>query len=237
MLTSVAVVAQAVWSMARSLCPDLQRKAIAVLALILLLLDGSATTQSTAMLIGALGGGFLCRTVQPPAFTPPVGLDLRKASILVAVLCGLLLVLSLLGRSEPHGPIALVFGGGHVVLPILRAALVPSGWISDDAFLSGYGFAQALPGPLFTFAAYLGAASARGARNRLGSQCGRGRSTGRRALSPGVDCCDSQWARLQRVLTMCNLGLIARLPSRIYHLDVRAACRCVYRGLATQREM
>jgi chromate transporter len=170
MLTAVAVVAQGVWSMARNLCPDLQRKAIAALAVVFLLLHSSAAMQSIAMLIGAIGGWFLCRTVQPPAFTPPVGIKLRIAWMLVAVFCGLLLVLPILSTSEPHGPLALadifyragalVFGGGHVVLPILRDALVPSGWISDDAFLTGYGFAQAIPGPLFTFAAYLGAMSA-----------------------------------------------------------------------------
>jgi chromate transporter len=166
-LTAVAVGAQAVWSMARTLCPDLQRKAIALLAVVLLLIHGSAATQLTALLIGAIGGGLLCRTAQPPAFTPPAGPRLRIAWILVATFCGALLVLPFVSSSAPHGPIALaaifyragalVFGGGHVVLPILRDALVPSGWIADDAFLTGYGFAQAIPGPLFTFAAYVGA--------------------------------------------------------------------------------
>jgi chromate transporter len=170
MLTAVAVVAQAAWSMARNLCPDLQRRAIALLGVALLLIHSTTPMQLTAMLIGAIGGWFLCRTGQPPAFTPPVGLKFRIAWILVAVLSGPLLVLPVLAMSEPRGPIALanifyragalVFGGGHVVLPILRDALVPAGWISDDAFLTGYGFAQAVPGPLFTFAAYLGAASA-----------------------------------------------------------------------------
>jgi chromate transporter len=167
MLTAVAVVAQAVWSMARNLCPDLQRKAIAVLTVLLLLVHSTATMQLSAMLGGAVGGWFLCRTVKPPAFTPPVGLSFRIAWILVALFCGLMLVLPVLSKSETHGPTALadvfyragalVFGGGHVVLPILRDALVPSGWISDDAFLTGYGFAQAVPGPLFAVAAYLGA--------------------------------------------------------------------------------
>ena len=170
MLAAVAVVAQAVWSMARNLCPDPQRKAIALLGAALLLFHSSAAMQLAVMLIGATVGWFLCRTVQPPAFVPPSGPKIRIAWILVVVFSGLLLVLPFLLSSEPHGPIALtaifyragalVFGGGHVVLPILRDALVPSGWISDDAFLTGYGFAQAIPGPLFTFAAYLGAASA-----------------------------------------------------------------------------
>jgi chromate transporter len=170
MLTAVAVVAQAVWSMARNLCPDVQRKGIALLAVVLLLLHGSAAMQLAAMLIGAIAGWLLCRTAPPPAFTPPAGLGFRTAWIVAAVFCGLLLVLPILASPNHHGPIALanifyrtgalVFGGGHVVLPILREALVPSGWISDDAFLTGYGFAQAMPGPLFTFAAYLGAVGA-----------------------------------------------------------------------------
>jgi chromate transporter len=90
--------------------------------------------------------------------------------IALAVFCGLLIALPILGSLAPHGPIALanifyragafVFGGGHVVLPLLRDALVPGHWISDEGFLAGYGFAQAMPGPLFTVAAYLGAASA-----------------------------------------------------------------------------
>ena len=170
MVTAVAVVAQAVWSMARNLCPDLQRKAVALLAAALLLLHSSAAMQLTAMLIGAISGALFCRTVQPPAFSPPAGPKFPIAWTLLAVFCALLGVLPFLSSREPHGPIALaaifyragalIFGGGHVVLPILRDALVPSGWISDDAFLTGYGFAQAIPGPLFTLAAYLGAASA-----------------------------------------------------------------------------
>ena len=169
-LAAVAVVAQAVWSMARNLCPDPQRKVLGLLAFAVLMLRGGAAMQLVAMLIGALAGGFIYRTVQPPAFTPPAGPNVRIAWLLVAVFCGLLLAFAFLSTSAPRGPVALVaifyragalvFGGGHVVLPILRDALVPSGWISDDVFLTGYAFAQAIPGPLFTFAAYLGAASA-----------------------------------------------------------------------------
>lgn len=177
MLTAVAVVAQAVWSMARSLCPDWRRKTIAFLAAVLLLFHSSAATQLATMLIGALGGWLLCRKVRLPKFSPPVGLDFRFAWMLVAVFCGLLIVLPLLGALDPRGPMAfttifyragaLVFGGGHVVLPILRDALVPGGWISDGTFLTGYGFAQAIPGPMFTFAAYLGALSAPGPDSAL----------------------------------------------------------------------
>jgi chromate transporter len=165
MLTAVAVVAQAVWSMARSLCPDRQRTAIALLAAALLLFHSSAAMQFTAMAAGAIGGWLMCRSVQLPKFTPPAGLNFGTAWTMVAVFFGLLLALPALAVLDPHGPIALsslfyragalVFGGGHVVLPLLRDALVPSGWLSDDTSLTGYGFAQGMPGPLFTFAAYL----------------------------------------------------------------------------------
>lgn len=168
MLAAVPVVAQAVWSMTRSLCPDWPRKAIAILALALLLVHGSAALQLAAMLIGAAGGWLFCGGAGISRLTPPVGPNLRSGWILVAAFAGLLLGLPLLATLNPHGPAAftnifyragaLVFGGGHVVLPMLRDALVPSGWVSDPTFLAGYGFAQAIPGPLSTFAAYLGAA-------------------------------------------------------------------------------
>lgn len=171
MVTAIAVVAQAVWNMARSLCPDWQRTAIALLAGGLLLLHSSATTQFATLAAGAVGGWLLCRRAAiQPELTPPKGPNSVVAWTLVAVFFFILLVLALLAASSPHGLVALgslfyrsgalVFGGGHVVLPLLRQALVPGGWISDDAFLAGYGFAQAMPGPLFTVAAYLGATSA-----------------------------------------------------------------------------
>lgn len=170
LLTAVAVVAQAVWSMARTLCPDRERTAIALAAAAMLLFHSSGAIQLAAMFLGALGGWSLCRTIQLPCVTPVVGIDLRIAWMALALFCGLLLALPALARFAPHGPVALasifyragafVFGGGHVVLPLLREALVPDGWISDDTFLAGYGFAQGMPGPLFTIAAYLGAASA-----------------------------------------------------------------------------
>jgi chromate transporter len=170
MLTAVAIVAQAVWNMARSLCPDWQRVVIALLAAVLLLLHGSPAMQLAVMSAGALGGWLLCRGVQLPEFTPAAALNSAAAWMMVALCCGLLLALPALALLDPHGLLALasifyragalVFGGGHVVLPLLRDALVPGGWVSDDTFLTGYGFAQGIPGPLFTFAAYLGAVSA-----------------------------------------------------------------------------
>ncbi len=126
--------------------------------------------QLTAMLIGAIGGWFLCRRVQPPVFTPTAGSSPADRVVTGGRIRRVIGRAASSAAANHHGPIALadifyragalVFGGGHVVLPILRDALVPSGWISDNAFLTGYGFAQAMPGPMFTFAAYLGAVGA-----------------------------------------------------------------------------
>jgi chromate transporter len=172
LLTAVAVVGQAVWRMAQSLCPDWRRRVIGILAAVLLLLDGSAVTQLEVMAIGALAGLLVCRPEVAGEFTLPAGPGLRTSWMLACTVGGLLVFLPALAVREPRGLVAfmsifyrsgaVVFGGGHVVLPILRDALVPSGWMSDGTFLTGYGFAQALPGPLFTVAAYLGAVSATG---------------------------------------------------------------------------
>lgn len=170
MLAAVAVVAQAVWSMARSSCPDWRRRGIAVLTAVLLLWFRGVEIQFAAMLLGAIGGWFLCRQVLPPAQPIASAIHVRIAWFALAGFGIVLLVLTSVAALEPHGPVALanifyragalVFGGGHVVLPLLREGLVPSGWISDDAFLAGYGLAQSMPGPLFAVAAYLGAVSA-----------------------------------------------------------------------------
>ncbi|MDR3418714.1 MAG: chromate efflux transporter [Nevskia sp.] len=168
-LTAVAVVAQAVWSMARRLCPDRPRSAIAMAAAALLLAGGGAHLQLAALVAGALAGLVWCRTVELPAIRLSDEVGHRTAWFALALFALLLFGLPLLAARTPHGPLALadifyrsgalVFGGGHVVLPLLRDALVP-GWLSDNAFLAGYGAAQALPGPVFAVAAYLGAASA-----------------------------------------------------------------------------
>jgi len=169
-LVAVAVVAQAVWSMARKLCPDLRRAAIALLAATLLLLLAGPLTQLVALAAGAVGGMLLCRRLQSQQALPVLPVGRRVGSAAMAVFLALLVGLPLAAQASPRslaGMVAifyragaLVFGGGHVVLPLLRDALVPSGWIGDGAFLQGYGAAQAVPGPLFTFAAYLGASIA-----------------------------------------------------------------------------
>jgi chromate transporter len=170
MLAAVAVVAQAVWSMARSSCPDWRRRGIAVLSAVLLLLYNGVEIQFAALLLGAIWGWALCGEVSLPAEPDSAHIAFRIAWVALVGFGALLLALTALAAVAPHGPVALanifyragamVFGGGHVVLPLLREGLVPSGWLSDDSFLAGYGLAQGMPGPLFAVATYLGAVSA-----------------------------------------------------------------------------
>lgn len=167
-LVAVAIVAQAVWGMARTLCPDRERASIAVAAALVVLFDSSPVAQIAAIVLGALAGLWLCRAA-PPAATGHVAIPVSRTAGLAALGAFLFLlaglpVLRIVTGSEAAALLdafyrsgALVFGGGHVVLPLLREAFVAPGWVSDDAFLAGYGAAQAVPGPLFTFAAYLGA--------------------------------------------------------------------------------
>ena len=178
-LVAVAVVAQAVWNMARNLCPDRRRAALALLAAALSLMVGGSFVQIAALLIGAIGGALLCRDLPAAPGLPVMPVSMRTGGAALALFLVLLVALPLAGAAAPHSLLALagifykagalVFGGGHVVLPLLRDALVPQGWLSDNAFLAGYGVAQAIPGPLFTFSAYLGAVVAPGARTLLWS--------------------------------------------------------------------
>ena len=168
-IVAVAVVAQAVWGMARGLCPDRPRATLMVAAACVMLLWPVAPAQLVVLTAGAMLGWVFMR--QP--MTAPVGrldfsLGRRTAVLALLAFFALLLflpladaaahshALDLLARFYRAG--ALVFGGGHVVLPLLQQAVVPPDWISGTRFLAGYGAAQAVPGPLFTFAAYLGAA-------------------------------------------------------------------------------
>jgi chromate transporter len=168
-LVAVAVVAQAVWSMARSLCPDRLRVTIAVLGALIALTVPSSLGQIAAITLGGCAGWWLVPKGEARAGDSDRALIPRGLSISALILFAALLVgLPLLSAAYPDEALilvdrfyragALVFGGGHVVLPLLQSAVVPPGWIGDDAFMAGYGAAQAVPGPLFTFAAYLGAA-------------------------------------------------------------------------------
>lgn len=168
-LVAVAVVAQAVWGMARTLCPDRQRATIALLAVLIVVFLPTALGQVAAILAGALGGLWWCRNIEAKAIGRlHLPLSRRQGAVLLTIFLLLLLGLPVATALWPAQALALfeafyrtgtlVFGGGHVVLPLLEAQLVESGWVSADTFLAGYGAAQAVPGPLFTFAAYLGAA-------------------------------------------------------------------------------
>ena len=178
-LVAVVVVAHGVVGMARSLAPDLPRALLAGLALMAMLAGGPAWGQLAVIGAGALLGLWLCRKV--PAL-PDAALAVRHgrgaAWVLFALFAaGLLLALALVGgpASVPalgaafYEAGALVFGGGHVVLPLLEQSTVDSGWLGEDAFLAGYGAAQALPGPMFALSAYLGALVPTGASPALGA--------------------------------------------------------------------
>ncbi|WP_410053234.1 chromate efflux transporter [Bradyrhizobium sp. SZCCHNR1098] len=165
-LTAVAIVAQAVWGMARTLCPDRTRASIAVAATLVILFSTASLAQIGAIVLGGLAGLWLCRGEAAPSghVAIPVSrtVGLVALAMFVILLAGLPLLRGVTGSTGValfdafYRSGALVFGGGHVVLPLLREAFVGPGWLSDDAFLAGYGAAQAVPGPLFTFAAYLG---------------------------------------------------------------------------------
>jgi chromate transporter len=167
-LVAVAVVAQAIWGMANSLTPDRERAAIALAAVAIVVFIGGSFGQIGAIALGALAGLWLCRADGPTA-TGQLGFSVspRRGMAALVLFAILFLVTPLVtARTGSQGLAlfdafyrsgALVFGGGHVVLPLLQAEVVTPGWVSNADFLAGYGMAQAVPGPLFTFAAYLGA--------------------------------------------------------------------------------
>ena len=175
-LVAVAIVAQAVLGMARSLCPDGPRATIAVVALILVAAIPGSFGQILAILAGGALGLFVARGgVEPPEPTL-VPVSRRFGAVCLALFLVLLLlayapsqprVIALFDAFYRSG--ALVFGGGHVVLPLLRDAVIAPGWVSENDFLAGYGAAQAVPGPLFTFAAYLGAVASGPTKGAVGS--------------------------------------------------------------------
>jgi chromate transporter len=178
-LVALAVVAQAVVGMAKQLTPDAPRASIAACAAVVVLLSGQAWMQLVVVAAGAVAGVVLCRGVTPVAGG---GLALRYGPKLAWALLALFLVLLVGLPLAAHGGDglvavaeafyragALVFGGGHVVLPLLQETVVAPGWVSPDDFLAGYGAAQAVPGPMFTLAAYLGARLPGGEGGALGA--------------------------------------------------------------------
>ncbi len=182
-LVAVAIVAQAVWGMARTLCPDRERATIALIATLIILFSTASLAQIGAIAVGGLAGLWLCRRGANSS-GGHLAVPVSRRTGLVALAAFFLLLIGLpvlrdVTHSEGLGVFdafyrsgALVFGGGHVVLPLLREAFVTPGWISDDAFLAGYGAAQAVPGPLFTFAAYLGAVVSPGPHGVAGAALG-----------------------------------------------------------------
>ena len=167
-LVTAAVVAQAVWQMWRRLAPDAQRTVMALLAAATLVLWSAPATQAVVIVVAGLIGWRLLSPGTAPPLTPTrAPVSRRLAAVMWAMLVALLVGLPVVRHFNPNGPVAvfdsffragaLVFGGGHVVLPLLQASVVKPGWVSNGQFLAGYGAAQAVPGPLFTFSAYLGA--------------------------------------------------------------------------------
>lgn len=165
-LAAVAVVAQAVWGMARTLCPDRPRAGLAIAAALLALALPSVLGQIAAIAVAGMAGLWWLKPQALPASTPRHPALGKTAGAVLLLVFTVLLLLSLALAAGPsllaqfatfYQAGALVFGGGHVVLALLQAGVVPPDWISNDAFVAGYGMAQAVPGPLFAFAAYLGA--------------------------------------------------------------------------------
>ncbi len=167
-VVAVAVVAQAVWGMARNLASDRERASLAILTAIAVLASRSATSQVLVIVAAGLLGWMLLPVSGASATTAvrvPLGRGVAIGSL--ALFFGLLVGLPIARQVAPSHALSvfdsfyragsLVFGGGHVVLPLLQAEVVPPGWVTNEEFIAGYGAAQAVPGPLFTFAAYLGA--------------------------------------------------------------------------------
>jgi chromate transporter len=167
-LVAVAVVAQAIWGMSRTLTPDRARAGIALAAIAIVVLFAGSFAQITAIALGACAGLWLCRgEVAPVSGHLNFPVTRRAGVIALALFAAFLLIPPVIVAARSSQGLALfdafyrsgafVFGGGHVVLPLLQAQVVAPGWVTNEAFLAGYGLAQAVPGPLFTFAAYLGA--------------------------------------------------------------------------------
>ena len=167
-VVAVAIVAQAVWNMARVLCPDLPRIGLMLLAATAVVLMPAAWMQLAVIVAAGVAGLLLFKPAHPQVHEPlPMTLSRRTGALWLGLFVIMLLALPILAESLANPTLnmldafyrtgALVFGGGHVMLPLLQAEVVPNGWVSNETFLAGYGATQAMPGPLFTFAAFLGA--------------------------------------------------------------------------------
>lgn len=167
-VVAVAVVAQAVWGMAKSLCPDRLRGGIAIVAALLVLAIPTAAGQIAAIVAGGVVGRWALHLGPLPAATHrDYGVSKKVGGSLLLAFSFLLVLLPVWNAFAPSATLAaissfyqagaLVFGGGHVVLPLLQTGVVPQGWVTNEVFLAGYGAAQVVPGPLLTFAAFLGA--------------------------------------------------------------------------------
>jgi chromate transporter len=168
-VVAVAVVAQAVWGMARNLCPDAPRLTLMAVATCLVLMLPTVYAQVGVIVAAGVVGLFAFKPVADDVIDDwQVPVSRRAGAVWLSLFFILLAGLPVLLQVFPSQTLALVdafyragslvFGGGHVVLPLLQAEVVPPGWVQEDMFLAGYGAAQAVPGPLFTFAAFLGAA-------------------------------------------------------------------------------
>jgi len=166
-IVAVAVVAQAVWGMARTLCRGVARMAIMVIAACVLLLWVNPWAQVLVMAFSAIAGMLFFKPLAQISHDPlPIRIGRRAGIVMLGLFFSLLIFLPMIVQASDNHPLmvfsaffqagSLVFGGGHVILPLLQAAVVPTGWVSNELFLAGYGAAQAMPGPLFTFAAFLG---------------------------------------------------------------------------------
>jgi chromate transporter len=181
-LVAVAVVAQAVWGMARSLAPDRARASVAVAACLVCLAIPSSLGQIGAILLGAVIGLTVLPNEAPGADKPvsmgiriPTSVAVTLLVVFFALLFGLPLLVDAMGGhfvrlvEAFYRAGSLVFGGGHVVLPLLQATVVEPGWVDQNLFLAGYGATQAMPGPIFTFAAFLGAVETPGPNGWIGA--------------------------------------------------------------------
>ncbi|RZA07980.1 MAG: chromate efflux transporter [Proteobacteria bacterium] len=169
-IVAVAIVAQAIWGMAVKLCPDRQRTSIALAAAAAVLLVSSSLAQVGVIITGGLIGVFLLKhSAEAPPSSFNVHLSRRGGAFALITFAALLVALPILAIVTANDGLrlfdsffragSLVYGGGHVVLPLLKAEVVDTGWVTSDMFMAGYGAAQAIPGPLFAFSAYLGAVS------------------------------------------------------------------------------